>query len=713
MSTFTNTAREVEMPNGDVVVIHNAPTGGENTTSNIKKFKYDDNGHVTESTAADAEDLNLSSYSTPTTGTTAIGTSDDVQTAIGKLDHQSHIDQTNIWSVQNKIGKNRLNFKAWSEAVPLNKGTKTVSDNAITLTATDNDCYTKYGSSEYPQDVRIKVNPGDVISLSWDYSAGSGQSDDKVYIFGYNETEPPLSNANVSAQTGYLQYTAPANAKFCTFRLGVATSGNTATYSNIMICDKAIYDQDSSYQPYGAPNYDLTQLEQQDRNALVEVVDEGAKNVFDLYHDPNRYPNPITATGLTATIQPDGTVSVTGTPTTAEYTTLRLLDMPASYFRKFNGYYLSGSVAPSGKVTKTQMMFELASSPYTKYGKSEDGNPDVAPLDFPDSSSLVYFFIRIYNADTTTPVNLTFKPMLTTKAKLDVSPNYAPYALPNTDLTVLQAEDRAALVDVVDSGAKNLLDWANSEIATYNPYHATVSKTNSSFTITSTDVSASYGFVKALPKGKYVLTTTISNFSGSNICQCVISVGSRSDNIVSRYTFTGNCNIELRFELTQISDVYINYYANVPGNPYVDVTSYTASNIMICTKAAFDVSPAYVPFTLKQPRVIFKNFSGTVSNTEAVIPDLSLTVNKTSLIRVSITATYNANSPRLLRVAANNDMTGNSTIEVKEINSDQGQLSVVAIGIFYANSNNTVYISAKYSGTGTNSVKAIYEIFEV
>lgn len=103
MSTFTNTAREVEMPNGDVVVIHKAPTGGANTTSNIKKFKYDDNGHVTESTAADAEDLNLSSYSTPTTGTTAIGTSDDVQTAIGKLDHQSHIDQSNILSVEDMV----------------------------------------------------------------------------------------------------------------------------------------------------------------------------------------------------------------------------------------------------------------------------------------------------------------------------------------------------------------------------------------------------------------------------------------------------------------------------------------------------------------------------------------------------------------------------------------------------------------------------------
>ena len=336
---------------------------------------------------------------------------------------KDEVCRTNIWSVQNKVGKNLLNFKAWSEAVPVNKGTKTVSDNAITLTATDNDCYTKYGASEYPQDVRIKVNPGDVLTLSWDYSAGSSQSDDKVYIFGYNETEPPLSNANVSSQTGYLQYTVPANAKFCTFRLGVTTSGNTATYSNIMICDKAVYDQDSSFQPYGAPNYDLTYRE---------------------------------------------------------------------------------------------------------------------------------------------------------------------------------AEDRAALVPVIDKGAKNLFDWKNSEVKTYNPYHATVSKTESSFTITSANVSAAYGFVLSLPKGDYVLTTTISNFSGSNSCWCVIAVGEpySLSNVVNQYTFNDNCNIELNFTLTQTSNVYVMYYANKVGTSYIDTTSFTASNLMICTEEEFKISPAHAPFTL-------------------------------------------------------------------------------------------------------------------
>lgn len=401
MSTFTNTAREVEMPNGDVVVIHNAPTGGENTTSNIKKFKYDDNGHVTESTAADAEDLNLSGYSTPTTGTTAIGASDDVQTAIGKLDHQSQIDQTNI-----------------------------------------------------------------------------------LY----------------SLQTG-------------------------------------------------------------------------VKNII----KPNTI-NSWANMGFTVVRNSDGSITVSGTRTTSGSTWIEIGSCTAS-----SGiYYLSGGTSA------VQLCITDASG--AKYNTNTDYTQLTTPID-------ATMYIHIPNSTSSISGSVTIYPMICTKAAWDQEPNvFRPFALPNSDLTYLEAEDRAALAEVVDSGAKNLFDWANSEIATYNPYHATVSKTDLSFTITSTDVSASYGFVKALPKGEYVLTTTISNFSGLNKCQCVISVGSRSDNIVSGYTFTGNCNIEIRFDLTQTSDVYINYYANVPGNPYVDVTSYTASNLMICTKAAFGVSPKFVPY---------------------------------------------------------------------------------------------------------------------
>lgn len=339
-------------------------------------------------------------------------------------------------------------------------------DDGLKCNYTEDGTYTVTGtlsaSDSYLDIVKIyadKLN-GDHVA----YISATGTGTCRIAAYGWNGTSYTMILLTDTSQKFNV-----GNYEYVLFRIRfmdpIGTSYNAVVKA--MVCTEDAWNQSHDWQPPALPNYDLTRLQSEDRAALVEVVDEGAKNKFDLYHDPNRYPNPITATGLTATILPDGTVSVTGTPTTAEYTTLRLLDMPASYFRKFNGYYLSGSVAPSGKVTKTQMMFELASSPYTKYGKSEDGNPDVAPLDFPDSSSLVYFFIRIYNADTTTPVNLTFKPMLTTKAKLDVSQNYAPFALPNTDLTKAVATKAPALSTstAIDSGS--LDDVAVNTFAVY------------------------------------------------------------------------------------------------------------------------------------------------------------------------------------------------------------------------------------------------------
>ena len=255
MSTFTNTAREVEMPNGDVVVIHNAPTGGENTTSNIKKFKYDDNGHVTESTAADAEDLNLSSYSTPTTGTTAIGTSDDVQTAIGKLDHQSHIDQTNILYA---LETGAANY------APLEGDSKTGSGYFLNATSKGMNIipsgttvhvyceYTKIANTQFS--IQLTNVTGDVIGSTTSYAPGAS-------------TSGTLS-VDVTPNVDAYGYNAYYN----------GASGNTCTLTKVMICPKNVWDAIQKYVPYSIPNYDLTRLEAEDRAGLVDVVDSAAKN---------------------------------------------------------------------------------------------------------------------------------------------------------------------------------------------------------------------------------------------------------------------------------------------------------------------------------------------------------------------------------------------------------------------------------------------------
>lgn len=84
--------------------------------------------------------------------------------------------------------------------------------------------------------------------------------------------------------------------------------------------------------------------------------------------------------------------------------------------------------------------------------------------------------------------------MICAKESWDQEPNvFRPFALPNYDLTRLEAEDRAALADVVDTGNKNLikvdLDYIASanKTLTWNDNVGTTSDGHITFTVDQTD----------------------------------------------------------------------------------------------------------------------------------------------------------------------------------------------------------------------------------
>lgn len=395
MSTFTNTAREVEMPNGDVVILHNGVT--ENTTSNIKKFKYDDNGHVTESTAADAEDLNLSGYSTPTTGTTAIGTSDDVQTAIGKLDHQSHIDQTNIlYSLQ--TGANNLcpesqltivgNSRTKSLTVNLPAGKYYISCNA-TL------------SGSILADGVFKNSAGTVVGTASGFANGANAKSITI----------------ADTATEFYFYSTDANASF----------------DNLMIVPEVVWNaMDHNFRGASLPNYDLTYREQQDRNALVEVIDEGAKNLFDLQAVTSSQYGTNNATLVFNNDQTNFTVTATST-----FGYARILATGLTPNAK---YTLSFTVSNrTVDVSGTAILIRNAALSTTLATKEITANGRV-DIEFvvPNNDTSVYmaFYASMESASTTNTYTVS-DVMVCTKAKYDISPSYEPPALPNTDLTRL------------------------------------------------------------------------------------------------------------------------------------------------------------------------------------------------------------------------------------------------------------------------------------
>lgn len=388
MSTFTNTAREVEMPNGDVVVIHNAPTGGENTTSNIKKFKYDDNGHVTESTAADAEDLNLSGYSTPTTGSTDIGTSDDVQTAIGKLDHQSHIDQTNIlYTLENGV-KNLL------------------PDAEDTVTSTR--------WIDYP----ISIPAGTYEVYIGTFSSNDTDSTiSQVYFFKDTTTLNPFVGIPKKATDMHATITTNDTSTFLRIYASsnaTLSAGDSITLSKVMVCEKEVWNASPSYAPHALPNYDLTYLEAQDRAGLIDVVDGGAKNLAEI-----------------PTTQTIGSITFT---------------------KDSNEWITSNSSTPDGRQwsdANKNVVYSVKAGRYIIYGETASTNTGTVDAYVIVNGNLYQPLIITANSNGTVEVNLTsagtiglmYKPyssnkvryMICTKAAFGVSNKFVPYR-PNYDL---------------------------------------------------------------------------------------------------------------------------------------------------------------------------------------------------------------------------------------------------------------------------------------
>jgi len=127
-------------------------------------------------------------------------------------------------------GKNLFNYAAW-KGITIRNGTATFTDaGAVTLTANANDCYTLYSESDFPESVRIKVTPGEQITLSW--NVDDADASGSVYIFPNGATAD--FGMAWSAQK-MLVYTVPRGCEFITFRLGVAYAGDTITYRNIQL----------------------------------------------------------------------------------------------------------------------------------------------------------------------------------------------------------------------------------------------------------------------------------------------------------------------------------------------------------------------------------------------------------------------------------------------------------------------------------------------
>lgn len=157
-------------------------------------------------------------------------------------------------------GKNLFPYEAWV-GCSIARGSAVYENYGVTLTATGDDCYTNQGNSYYPVGARIPVTEGETITLSWEETTNTAGL---VYIFPNGTTTDMVYVDNAEAKE--LSYTPTSDIEYVSIRFGVANSGDTISYTNIMV--RLASDTVTDFVPYAMTNRELS------------VVEESARTLF-------------------------------------------------------------------------------------------------------------------------------------------------------------------------------------------------------------------------------------------------------------------------------------------------------------------------------------------------------------------------------------------------------------------------------------------------
>lgn len=162
----------------------------------------------------------------------AVGTSLELDTQKGGIRVNEIVGKTHK-------SANLFDFDFWKEKTNTAiRGTFTTDVNSIYITSSEDDCYTLYGSNLYTAEVKSNCK----YTFSFDTNNVSGL----FYVFYYDANKNGIGNSPTADKK--LTFTTPENAKYISVRFGVTTSGQTKTYSNIMLNEG---ETALPYEPYG------------------------------------------------------------------------------------------------------------------------------------------------------------------------------------------------------------------------------------------------------------------------------------------------------------------------------------------------------------------------------------------------------------------------------------------------------------------------------
>ena len=335
---------------------------------------------------------------------------------------------------------------------------------------------------------------------------------------------------------------------------------------------------------------EVTSDEAFDRAALAPIIDSGAKNRL-VIRDIEKIKSQNTGgvwtgnvyvfRGVTYTIHDDFSITATGTATGGNANLI--LSEQGGFSIEQGEWVLSG--CPSGGSSSTYNITIQSTA-------SDTGSTA-------EFSSCSAALARIYILEGAVADNLVFKPMVCSKAAYEISPEYQPYRLSNEERL---DTDRAALVQIIDSGPKNTckLGFTSKAATSGNP---SITNNGTSITLNGSrsassasilvydlvgDESLSQDTRYTLPAGKYICKGTgnssvrVQVFAHSGTAESLQKLSDSKDNNEFEYTSS------LKQDYP-----YLCFRIWIAGSSTFDnVTIYP----MICSKAAWNISQAYQPY---------------------------------------------------------------------------------------------------------------------
>ena len=313
--------------------------------------------------------------------------------------------------------KNLLNETEYlSSIIIVWHGTSSIVGNQITLTATGTDCYvTPYLSED--GGYRIPVEPNTDYILSWE---SDNSNSGKIHVFMNGiMTKQQFANNSV---TEYLKFTTDTDATFITIRFGVSNSGDSITYSNIMLRYADITDD--TYEPYKENIDERITNNISDISINRTTLGVQCKNLL-----KNETGN-TTMGGVTFTHNSDGSVTLNGTSDGQHFYTLMSKDFENILGKKC---ILTGCPANGSNNT-----FGI----YIRVGTNDYIYDSGAGVTFTTDS---IFWINIVIRGGVTFNNVTFYPMLRYADITDDT--YEPYQ-PSVQEQIAALEARIAALEV-------------------------------------------------------------------------------------------------------------------------------------------------------------------------------------------------------------------------------------------------------------------------